>query len=84
MDDGINWYTGDASEGVAAQIGVNKGDGVAYEVVDGSYTPDIVNVDSHHDGYYIWDVTDNITAGSNCGGLFNHGLIIIDSYLVFL
>ena len=57
---------------MAAQVGVNKGDGVTYEVVDGSYTPDIVNIDTLHGGYYIWDVTDNITAGNNCGGLFDN------------
>lgn len=58
---------------MAAQVGVNKGDGVTYEVVDGSYTHNIVDVDTLQSGYYIWDVTNNIITGSGCGGMCKKG-----------
>ena len=49
-DNGIQWTTGDASNGtngfggVAAQVGFNAGDGVRYELVPGSRTHDILNI----------------------------------------
>lgn len=48
----IQWTTGDASGGrcglggAAAQVGVNAGDGVKFEIVPGSWTPKIINIDS--------------------------------------
>ena len=49
-DGGIQWTTGDASDGTngfggtPAQVGFNAGDGVHFASVPGSQTPEIVNI----------------------------------------
>ena len=49
-DDGIQWTTGDATDGVnglggtPAQVGFNAGDGIRYASVPGSQTPEIINI----------------------------------------
>ena len=74
---GINWYSGDASGGIGgingtpAQVGLNKGDGVTYHVLNVSSTPDVINVEDYTNitgapnGFYIWNVN-NATSGSSC------------------
>ena len=49
-DGGIQWTTGDASDGfdglhgTEALAGINAGDGVNFEVIPGSLTPSIINI----------------------------------------
>lgn len=78
-ENGINWYSGDASGGVngiggtSALIGLNKGDGVVYEAVNVSYTPQVLNVSMYANveddpppaGFYMWNVN-NVTKGVAC------------------
>lgn len=49
-DGGIQWTTGDATDGVdglggiPAQVGFNAGDGIRYASVPGSQTSEIINI----------------------------------------
>ena len=76
-EDGINWYSGDASggtggiNGAPAQVGLNKGDGIVFHTASVSSTPNVINVDESTNidggpsGFYIWNVN-NATSGSSC------------------
>ncbi|XP_019854776.1 PREDICTED: protein mesh-like isoform X3 [Amphimedon queenslandica] len=85
---GINWYSGDASggtggiNGTPAQVGLNKGDGVTYHVLNVSSTPDVINVEDYTNitgapnGFYIWNVNDG-TSGSSCDTTNNDITVLI-------
>ena len=59
-DDGINWYSGEVSDGIPAQVGFNQGriDGYGsgsggsdvygvHNVINTSFTNDVVNVEEY-------------------------------------
>ena len=86
-DDGIQWTTGDASEGsngfggTPAQVGFNAGDGIRYAVVPASRTHDIVNIEETSNvgtpGIWIYRVDQNtIISSDECsvepGGKYYH------------
>lgn len=76
-ENGINWYSGDASNGmngvggIPAQVGLNKGDGIVYYTLNVSSTPAVINVsmysniDGAPSGFYMWNVN-NVTNGIAC------------------
>ena len=81
-DNGINWYSGEVSNGIPAQVGFNQGriDGSGsgsdvygvHNVVNTSFTNDVVNVEEYSNvddggaGFYIWQVNSEVVGGSDC------------------
>ncbi len=73
---GIQWTTGDASEGVdgiggiPAQVGFNAGDGIRFTSVPGSRTADIINVDEQSNvfraGVFVFQVDGVSVAPAGC------------------
>jgi len=67
-DDMIQWTTGDNDGGVnglggtAAQVGINRGNGVEAVIVNGSRTNDVINIfrNSNVDapGLFIFDISE--------------------------
>ena len=76
----IQWTTGDDSGGtnglggIPAQVGFNSGNGRQYTSVEGSLTPDIVNIDDRVGntgvkGVWVFRVDDEDIRVTNCSSL---------------
>ena len=69
-DGEIQWTTGSASRGVAAQVGFNAGDGERFFSVPGSQTDEIINIDTTTNvgmpGVWIFQVNGDITTALEC------------------
>lgn len=78
-DDGINWYLSDEKDvgsgsnysDIPPQIGLNKGDGVNFELVNVSLTDDVIDIEKYTNvgsppGLYMWRVNNYITNGTLC------------------
>lgn len=76
----IQWTTGDASGGsngfggTPAQVGFNSGNARQYASVEGSRTPDIVNIDDRigntaQKGVWVFRVDDEDIRVTNCTSL---------------
>ena len=73
---GIQWTTGDASDGVngvggtPAQVGFNAGDGIRFASVPGSRTSDIINIDEQSNvfrpGVFIYQVDGDSVSPAGC------------------
>ena len=71
LDDGIQWTTGKASDGIGglggieAQVGFNAGDDINYYTVCGSMTPSIVDIETTSNvgipGMYIFELNSKLT-----------------------
>ena len=66
LDNGIQWTFGDASRGVHAQCGFNKGDGNTYASIQGSYSEDIISIDKTSNigvaGRFIYQIDGEVIA----------------------
>lgn len=70
---GIQWTTGDASQGtnglggIPAQVGFNAGDGVRFFAINSSRTPDVANVDEKSNvmkpGIFVFQVDGTAVPG---------------------
>ena len=74
-DGEIQWTTGSASRGVAAQVGFNAGDGERFFSVPGSQTPAIMNIDTTSNvgipGVWIFQVNGDIIPALECSEEIN-------------
>ncbi len=83
----IQWTTGEASGGTAAQVGFNAGDGTRFSIVPSSRTDAVINITQSSNvgvpGMWVYQVDEDIRGGG-CTEKSSEGVCVFVSIVLYV